>query len=251
MKRKLILIALFAVLISCKSTDRMMETDTTQCPENAQALTPAPLEEPWAIEWWMPRHEEKLAEEGREDAEILLVGDSITHGWESGGREVWSRYFDGYSTYNIGYSGDRTENVLWRFQNGEIDGINPKVALVMIGTNNTGHRQDAAACTAKGIERIIDTMLENLPETEIVLLAIFPRGEGPDDELRMLNEEINQQIEVLGERERVTFLNLNHIFLNDKGELPEEVMPDMLHPNEEGYELWAAEIFPHLIDLLN
>ncbi|TVR15769.1 MAG: acetylglucosamine-6-sulfatase [Balneolaceae bacterium] len=251
MKQKLIVITFFAVLISCKSTDSLMETHTTQCPEDAPVLTPAPLEEPWAIEWWMPRHEEKLNEEGREDAEILLVGDSITHGWESTGSEVWERYFGEYKTYNIGYSGDRTENVLWRFQNGEIDGIHPKVAMVMIGTNNTGHRQDHPDCTAMGIERIVDSLQEKLPDTHILLLAIFPRGADTDDELRILNEEINQRIEVFGEKERVTFLNLNHTFLNDEGEILEEVMPDLLHPNEEGYELWAAEIFPRLIDLLN
>ncbi len=220
------------------------------CSENHSALKPAPLEESWAIEWWMPRHEEKLQEERREEADILLVGDSITHGWETTGKDVWNRYFGDFNTYNIGYSGDRTENVLWRFQHGEIDGINPKVAMLMIGTNNTGHRQDDPDCTAKGVKLIVDTMVEKLPDTQILLLAIFPRGASPDDELRVLNEQINQRIERLSDYERVSFLNINHIFLNDEGELPEEIMPDFLHPHEAGYELWAQEIYPHLIGLL-
>ena len=220
------------------------------CSENHSALKPAPLEESWAIEWWMPRHKEKLKEEGREEADILLVGDSITHGWETTGKDVWNRYFGDFNTYNIGFSGDRTENVLWRFQHGEIDGINPKVAMLMIGTNNTGHRQDDPDCTAKGVKLIVDTMVEKLPDTQILLLAIFPRGASPDDELRVLNEQINQRIERLSDYERVSFLNINHIFLNDEGELPEEIMPDFLHPHEAGYELWAQEIYPHLIGLL-
>lgn len=222
----------------------------SQCTDDALALTPAPLQESWAIEWWMPRHEEKLTEEGRETAEILLVGDSITHGWENTGKEVWSDYFGAYGTYNIGYSGDRTENVLWRFEHGEIDGINPKVAVLMIGTNNTGHRQDPAECTALGIERIVDELSERLPDTHILLLAIFPRSESPDDELRQLNQNINHRIEKLSEQEQVTFIDLNPIFLNDELILTEEMMPDLLHPNESGYRLWAEALKPYLMELL-
>lgn len=227
------------------------ETTYAQCPENSPALTPAPLEEPWAIEWWMPRHNEKLNEEGREKAEILLIGDSITHGWENAGKDVWSESFGDYVTYNIGYSGDRTENVLWRFEHGEIDGINPKVAVLMIGTNNTGHRQDPAECTAEGIRQIVNRINEKLPDTHLLLLAIFPRGETPNHELRILNEEINSRIQNLGGLDRVTFLNLNHHFLTDEGILAEEIMPDMLHPNETGYRIWADALHPYLIELLD
>ncbi len=220
------------------------------CPEDAAALTPAPLEEEWAIEWWMPRHEEKLEEEGRESADILLLGDSITHGWETTGSEVADEYFSDYSIYNIGYSGDRTENVLWRFNHGEIDGISPELAVLMIGTNNTGHRQDPPECTAEGIETILDEMEQKLPDTHVLLLAIFPRGESPDDELRELNEEINTRIREFDSRENVTFANINDIFLTEEGILTEEIMPDELHPNEHGYELWAEEMIEIMDQLL-
>ena len=228
-----------------------MQVIYAQSPEVSPALTPAPLEETWAIDWWMPRHLEKLQEEGRESAQILLIGDSITHGWETTGKEVWNEFFGAIPTFNIGYSGDRTENVLWRLQQGEVEGISPKVAVLMIGTNNTGHRMDPAECTAAGIERIRDELLTRLPETHLLLLAIFPRGELPDDEMRELNEEINSLISPLDVPGRVTFLNLNSIFLTENGELTEEIMPDRLHPNAAGYRLWADAIRPELLKFLD
>lgn len=237
--RMILALALF--LIWNPSADAFTQVN---CPEDAAALSPAPLEEEWAIEWWMPRHESKLTEEGRETADVLFLGDSITHGWETTGKAVADEQFSGFSIYNIGYSGDRTENVLWRFNHGEIDGINPELAVVMIGTNNTGHRQDTPECTARGIELILNELGENLPDTEVLLLAIFPRGETADNELRQLNTAINQRIESLADGDRVQFMNINSVFLDDDGNLPSDIMPDQLHPNEYGYELWAEAMLP-------
>lgn len=230
-------------LISSKS-------NAQTCSDDALALTPATLQEEWAVEWWMPRHEAKLAEEGREDAQLLLIGDSITHGWEDAGKNVWNEYYSDYGTYNLGYGGDRTENVLWRLQHGEVDGINPELAILMIGTNNTGHRQDPPECTAKGIEMILGELRERLPETEVLLLAIFPREASPDGELRQLNNEINKRIAQFAEGERVHFLNINDTFLDEQGILSEEIMPDLLHPNEYGYQLWAEAMQPTIEKLI-
>lgn len=221
------------------------------CPDDALALTPATLQEEWAVEWWMPRHEAKLEEEGREDAKLLFIGDSITHGWEDSGKTVWDEYYASYGAYNIGYSGDRTENVLWRLQNGEVDGIDPELAIIMIGTNNTGHRQDPAECTARGIEMILNELKNRLPETEVLLLAIFPREAAPDGELRQLNNQINERIARFAERERVHYLNINETFLDENGMLSEEIMPDLLHPEEYGYQLWAEAMHPKIEQLLD
>lgn len=220
------------------------------CPDNAPALTPAPLQADWAVEWWIPRHEEKLKEEGRDTAGLLFLGDSITHSWETTGKETWKKYYSEYGAYNIGYSGDRTENVLWRLEHGEVDDINPELAVIMIGTNNTGHRQDSPQCTAKGIEAIINELKHRLPETKVLLLAIFPREASPDAELRQLNNKINKRIEKLADGNRIHFLDINNIFLDNEGMLPEEIMPDFLHPNEYGYELWAEAMEPTLKQLL-
>lgn len=221
------------------------------CPDNALALNPAPLEEPWAIDWWMARHESKGTEEGRETAKLLLLGDSITHGWESTGKFVWDTYFQDLKSFNLGFSGDRTENVLWRIEHDALEGISPDLTVLMIGTNNTGHRQDSPECTASGIERILDQLLNRLPDSQILLLAIFPRGHEPDHELRMLNNNINNFIAQFGAKPGVHFLDINEIFLTDDGYLTEEIMPDMLHPNEAGYQLWAEKIKPVINELLN
>tara|TARA_R100001143_G_scaffold63515_2_gene71211 strand:- start:138 stop:896 length:759 start_codon:yes stop_codon:yes gene_type:complete len=221
------------------------------CPDDALALHPAPLEESWAVEWWLPRHEAKRNEEGRESAKLLLLGDSITHGWESTGKSVWDQYFGDISSFNLGFSGDRTENVLWRLENGALEGISPELTVLMIGTNNTGHRQDSPECTTRGIEMILDQLLNELPESQILLLAIFPRGHEPDHELRQLNNEINERISHFSTNPKVHFYDINQIFLTDDGYLTEEIMPDMLHPNERGYQLWAKEIKPIINDILN
>lgn len=231
---------LMFTLASCGQPDA--QSPEHQDESTPLALTPAPLEEEWAIEWWIPRHEAKLEEDGRESARLLFLGDSITQGWEEAGVDVWEEYYAPLGAYNLGFSGDRTENVLWRLEHGEVEGINPELAVLMIGTNNTGHRQDPPQETARGVERILEELGRRLPDTKVLMLAIFPRGATPADSLRQLNNEINERISSLADNERVHFLNINEVFLDDEGRLPEEIMPDLLHPNEQGYELWAKEM---------
>jgi len=224
---------------------------TDVCPEGHSALSPAPLQEEWAVEWWKPRHEEKLNDDRRETARMLFLGDSITQGWETAGQDVWQKFYADRQPFNLGFSGDRTENVLWRLEHGGVDGMALELIILSIGTNNTGHRQDPSACTTKGIEMILDELNDRLPGAKILLLAIFPRGEFSGDELRKRNGEINGRIEKLADREEVYYLDLNHVFLQENGELPEEVMPDFLHPNEEGYRLWADAMESMIENLLS
>lgn len=228
----------------------LARAQASACPDTAAALTLAPLQEEWAVEWWIPRHEEKLKAEGRQSAKLLFLGDSITQGWEQAGSEVWHQYYTGYNAFNLGFSGDRTENVLWRLNHDEVKGMSPELTVLLIGTNNTGHRQDSPECTARGIGTILEELKERLPETRILLLAIFPREASPDGELRQLNNEINRRVENLADGERVFFLDINDTFLNAEGVLSEEIMPDFLHPNEYGYKLWAEAMEPMLRELL-
>ncbi|MEX2600617.1 MAG: platelet-activating factor acetylhydrolase IB subunit [Balneolaceae bacterium] len=218
--------------------------------ESAEALTPEPLQESWAESWWIPRHEEKLEEPGRKEARLLFLGDSITQGWETTGREIWGQWYAPAGAFNLGFSGDRTENVLWRLEHGEVDGLRPDLVVVMIGTNNTGHRMDSPPLIARGVERIIEELTVRLPESKILLLAIFPRGETPDDPMRVNNNRVNELITLLGDEDRVFFRDLNQHFLDEEGNLPESVMPDLLHPNEEGYQIWAEVMEPILDELL-
>ncbi len=218
---------------------------------NIPALKPEVQTAEWAKSWWMPRHEEKLAErEKMGQVDLLMIGDSITHGWEDRGRKTWDQYYAKRKALNIGFSGDRTENVLWRLDHGAVDGISPKLAVVMIGTNNTGHRQDPAEQTAAGIKAIVNQLRKRLPETNVLLLAIFPRGETTDDSLRQLNDAINKIVAGMADDQHVFYLDINARFLEDGGRLPKSIMPDLLHPNEKGYAIWAEAIEPTIVKLM-
>lgn len=209
------------------------------------------IPEPRPDAWWVNRHEEKLIQrKSMKQVDLLMVGDSITHGWENGGVETFKKHFADRKPLNIGFSGDRTEHVIWRLQNGAVDDIDPKLAILMIGTNNTGHRKENPASTAEGIVRIVDELKLRLPKTKILVLAVFPRGDNTDHPLRKINDEINEIIKSLENEDRVTFLNLNEHFLDDDGTLPKSVMPDLLHPNPEGYRIWAEAMEPHVADLM-
>ena len=219
--------------------------------EQVKALKPEVQTAEWAVKWWMPRHEEKLKTLSEmKKVDLLMIGDSITHGWEGRGKSVWDKYYAKRNAFNIGFSGDRTEQVLWRFDHGELDGISPKAAVVMIGTNNTGHRKDAPDETAAGIKAILDRLHEKLPQTKVLLLAIFPRGASANDELRLINDAINERISKFADNERVFYLDVGDKFLAEDGTLPKSIMPDLLHPNEEGYEIWAQAMEPALTKLL-
>lgn len=239
----------FAVLLllSAPTLVFAQKKDLPKC----KATTPEVQTAKWAVPWWMPRHEQKLAERKKMgEVDLLWIGDSITHGFENGGKQVWEKYYAPRHSLNLGFSGDRTEQVLWRLQHGEVDGISPKLAVMMIGTNNTGHRQDPAEETAAGIRAILDELHARLPKTKVLLLAVFPRGEKPDDKLRKLNDEINKLIAKFGDGKQVCYLDIGDKFLEADGTLPKSIMPDRLHPNGKGYEIWAEAIEPSIKELM-
>jgi len=194
----------------------------------------------WSKKWWMPRHEEKLAQKKTiGNVGLVFLGDSITHAWDNKGKTEWHEYYSKYNSLNIGFSGDRTENVLWRLNHGAVDEIEPKLLVLMIGTNNTGHRQDKPADTALGIKTILSNIEDKLPNTKVLLLAIFPRGANKADPLRKINDDINNIIKNFDNGDRIHYLDINHIFLDANGDLSKTVMNDLLHPNKNQYKRWA------------
>ncbi|MCD6339975.1 MAG: sulfatase-like hydrolase/transferase [Verrucomicrobia bacterium] len=196
--------------------------------------------------WWRERDRQKQAEARRGDAELVFIGDSITHGWEGRGKEVWQEYYADRHPLNLGFSGDRTEHVIWRLTHGEFARVKPKAAVVMIGTNNTGHLMQDPEQVAAGIRRIIDIILERSPKTKVLLLGVFPRGHSPLDMGRLNNIAINQIIRRFADNKRVFYMDIGHVFLDPDGALPKSLMPDYLHPNAEGYRRWAEAIEPML-----
>jgi len=205
----------------------------------------------WSKKWWMPRHEEKLAKKKEiGNVGLVFLGDSITHAWDNKGKAEWQEYYSKHNALNIGFSGDRTENVLWRIAHGAVDDIDPKLLVLMIGTNNTGHRQDKPADTALGIKTILSNLEDKLPNTKVLLLAIFPRGATKADPLRKINDDINNIIKNFDNGDSVHYLDINHIFLDASGDLSKTVMNDLLHPNRNQYKRWAEVMDPKISALM-
>jgi lysophospholipase L1-like esterase len=208
------------------------------------------------------RHESFNVISKKGEAQLVFLGDSITHGWEKGGKEVWDKYWAPLNAANFGIGGDRTEHVLWRLDHGNFDGLKPKEIVIMIGTNNTGHQgrpqkelngavyQCTAQQTADGVKAIITKLQAKCPDAKILLLAIFPRGATPDDKLRKQNEETNAIIKGFADNKKFYFMDINAKFLGADGTLSKEIMPDLLHPNAKGYEIWAEAIEPKVKELI-
>lgn len=207
------------------------------------AIKPAPRDQNW-----VKRHEGfvEIAKKGGVD--LLFLGDSITDGWRGGGKAVWEKNFAPFKAANFGIGGDRTEHVLWRLQHGELVGIKPKLAVLMIGTNNLGANQDREI--ADGIKAIVDELHKQTPETKLLLLGIFPRGMKADDPARGRIKHINSIIAKLDDGQAVKYLDIGDKFLEADGSLPKSIMPDALHPNAKGYEIWAEAIAPTVQEML-
>lgn len=200
-------------------------------------------------ETWMGRHEAIKATRSKKDVDLIFVGDSITHGWDTTGTgtKIWKQVYEPFNPINMGFGGDRTEHVLWRFNDGELDGISPKVAVVMIGTNNW--RANTFQEIAEGVEAVCEGLRTRLPKTKILLLAIFPRVSS--DPWAGANVVMaNRLIEKLDDGKWISFLDIGSTYRDKKGRLPQAIMPDGLHPNEAGYEIWAEAIRPKLSELM-
>jgi lysophospholipase L1-like esterase len=203
---------------------------------------------------WVARHEGFLAEakDGRFD--IVFIGDSITDGWRKRGIQVWNKFYAPRRALNLGIGGDRTQHVLWRIEHGELDGLKPKVVVLMIGTNNTGTEKNGAprnstAETIEGVTAVVKSIRAKLPGTKLLLLAVFPRG-AVDAPQRAQVKEINAALAKLDDGKMIKYLDIGKVFLADDGSIPRSIMPDRLHPNAEGYQLWADAMEPTLAALL-
>ncbi len=199
-------------------------------------------------DWWQARHKAMNERVVQGNVDLLMIGDSITHGWEDGGKSIWDQYYGDRNAVNLGIGGDRTEHVLWRLQNGNIKGISPKLAVIMIGTNN--HADNSAQEIADGVTAIVEMLRCELPQMQILLLAIFPREESPEGQWRKKLAEVNALIAKLDDGKMIHFLDIGKAFLEPDGTLPKSIMPDALHPNAEGYAIWAREMEPTLAKLL-
>ena len=198
-------------------------------------------------DWWVKRQAANVEKMEQGDIDLLLIGDSITHGWDNQ-KELYEKFFGKYRGINLGFSGDQTAHVLWRLDHLPLDKISPKAAMIMIGTNNVGHREGTTPKeAAEGTAAIVRKLRTQYPRLQIIVLKVFPRDEKPDGEYRKKVNEINAALPALLNRMPNVYLaDINAGFLDKDGTLPKEIMGDFLHPGKEGYEYWGNAVSPYI-----
>jgi lysophospholipase L1-like esterase len=209
------------------------------------AIVPAPFQE--------ERHLGFVEEARQGGIECLLMGDSITDWWRRAGLTVYEANFGDLDCANFGIAGDRTQGVLWRMQNGELEGYSPKLMMLMIGTNNLSGRTsppNTPAEIAMGIATIVNTFRIRFPDAKVLLLGVFPRGAEASNPFRASIREINTLIAALDDGEHVRFMDIGDRFLEPDGSISVEVMADGLHPTTRGYEIWSEAVMPTFREML-
>jgi lysophospholipase L1-like esterase len=174
------------------------------------------------------------------DFDILFEGDSITDFWQNSGTNAFNKYFGDAKVANFAVSGDTTQGVLWGLKNGEGQGHKPKAIMLMLGTNN-GSQGNTGPEIAEGVGSVVYQLRQDFPEAKIMLLAIFPRGNGPTDASRLKNDEANKIIAKLHDGKHVFYTDINAKFMKENGSLI-GFGGDNLHPNAEGYEIWGQAV---------
>jgi lysophospholipase L1-like esterase len=203
--------------------------------------------------YWLERHKGFVAQAKKGGIDVLFLGDSITDYWAKTGGQIWEERFAPLKAANFGVSGDRTQHLLWRLQNGELQVMKPKAVVLLIGTNNVGHvnQPETPASAIAGVGAVVAEVRKRLPQSRILLLAVFPRGQKPDHPMRAKVKEINDAIAHLDDGgQAVTFVDIAGAFLEPDGTIAKEIMPDFLHLSAKGYERWADAMREPLARLL-
>jgi len=186
--------------------------------------------------------------------DIVFIGDSITQGWEKAGADVWTNSYGSRKCLNLGVGGDRTEHVLWRFEHGQLDGLDPKVAVLMIGTNNSNTNKDGSEHYStgqilEGVQTVVKQIRERLPKTKLLVLGIFPRSTTFSPQRGRLLQ-INQALAKQADGKMIHYLDFGSQLIEADGSISKDIMPDYLHLSPQGYELWANVMEPKLKELL-
>jgi lysophospholipase L1-like esterase len=220
-----------------------------ELPAQNTALLPVPRDFPTN---WLARHEAYVAEARKGGVDILFLGDSITDGWrwETGGKPIWEKTFAPRHAANFGIGYDRIQNVLWRVENGELEGIQPRVVVLLIGTNNHGYEDNGQPRNLTpeiiaGVSNLVRRIQFHLPQARLLLFGVFPRGER-NDPIRAQVKAVNAGLAALADGDKVKFLDIGQKFLAPDGTLPRTLFPDLLHPNTRGYQIWADTLLPAL-----
>ena len=233
--------AFILILCGCAGPQKTLFRDVAQ--EHHVSVTPAPSTFDWAASWWMPRHEAVNERLKLGHAGMLFIGNSITHGWEGEGKKIWERTYAARDAVNMGFGGDWTQHVLWRLDHSALEAVSPKLAVVLIGTNNSNGNDCTAGEIADGIIAVCQRLRTRLPEMKILLLAIFPREPEPCAQREKITQA-NRLASRIADGRTIFYADFSALFLNPDGTIRNSLMPDSLHPNGEGYRLWAEAMEP-------
>lgn len=207
---------------------------------------------------WLQCHKTLVERAQQGGIDVVVFGDSITDGWRNQGRPAWDKHFAPLRAAAFGIPGDRTQQVLWRMQNGELDGYDPRVVVLLIGTNNLDPGLGKPSLTPRnspaeivaGVSAIVRLVKSRFPQTHLLLHGLLPRGLA-GDAVRSEIAAINSGLRQLGERgSNLHFFDAHSVFLRPDGELGAGFMSDGLHLTEVGYLLWAQALLPELKRLL-
>ena len=203
-----------------------------------------------SLDWWKTRWEAQKAAVEEGETKILFIGDSLTQGFEGAGKEVWAEFYAPRGAKNFGISGDRTEHALWRLKRLDWSKVQPDVAIILIGSNDTGHKMQAAETTAAGVADCVEIVRAKSPETQVLVLGLLPRGFKNYAMDRNRNAEVNELLAHLDDGQNVHFLDVGSQFIAENGDLPTDLFPDTLHLSGEAYRMWAEAMEPKLAELL-
>ena len=201
-------------------------------------------------------HQQLLAKRTQGKIDVYFAGDSIVRRWGATDYpqflENWKQNFWGWHAADFGWGADRTQNILWRLQNGELDGVHPKVIVLQAGTNNVGNQPGDDAKVdeiSRGLKAIVDVMREKAPNATIIVTGIFPRGENV--EVFRTISRINASVAKIADGKKIRYLDINDKLADANGVLVEGVMnADRLHPALKGYQMWADALKPIFTELL-
>jgi len=210
-------------------------------PPPPATVRPVPRKEDWAVS----RQAEVLdrVQRAASPVPVVFVGDSITQGWESEGLAIWQERMAPLGAMNLGVGGDRTEHVLWRLEQAPLSRLQPRVIVLMIGTNNASSGRDSGAQIVQGITAIVRLLQDQCPQACIVLLDIPPRGQTMNP-VRGLVLQVNQALAATAWPEQVTWIACSDRFVQPDGSIDPSIMPDFLHFSPAGYRRWSQAILP-------
>jgi lysophospholipase L1-like esterase len=221
-------------------------------PQRADVAAPKVSSNEKSVQRFHEMHDKFIERARQGNIDLLFLGDSITEGWAGRGKETWAERYAKLNAANFGISGDRTQHVLWRIENGELENIKPKVAVLMIGTNNVSNSgPNPSEEIAAGVGKIVQTIRDKTG-AKVLLLAVFPRGQtaGKSGDARSTIDQINGIIAKLDDGKNVRYLDLADKFLEPDQSLSKEIMPDFLHLSEKGYQRWADGMQPLLDEMM-